>query len=347
MPPRHRPLLWLLFALLSVPSSAAERTWRFAVDNDIVFGSDDQYSSGWSLQVHGDTAERLEETGGTPAFGRTLARWALPTPRPDRHFREGWAIGQNLQTPSDLEASEPLHDDVPYAASLGVLQSWIAFDDRSFCGVGWLFGVVGPAAGGRLLQRPVHELIGSPDPKGWRNQIDNEPLINVYYERKHKLWRRPRFDLAAAWGAQLGNAVTGADLGFELRLGRQRPRGFVVTPAPVGRRLSFHGELPPEDSRHSFHASLAVRIATVGRLLFLDAADDAYRVERENPVGEVVLGLHYSRGKWGIHGNLWLTTDVVDPAIAPPGTDTTNNVGNLMFEYRPGDGGRPLNREEN
>jgi len=54
---------------------------------------------------------------GTPAFGKSMARWFLPDRREDLYFSEGWSAGQAIQTPDDLSREDPIEDDVPYAAA--------------------------------------------------------------------------------------------------------------------------------------------------------------------------------------------------------------------------------------
>jgi len=75
------------------PNASAEHpvdgvaTWRVVWDNDVVLNSDNQYSNGWSLQLHGHPAESWDEAKGTPAFGKAMARWFLPDDREGLYFR--------------------------------------------------------------------------------------------------------------------------------------------------------------------------------------------------------------------------------------------------------------------
>ena len=48
-------------------------------------------------------------------------------------------------------------------------------------------GMVGPAALGEPIQTKWHQLIGSPQPRGWGNQIPNEPAFLVSYLHKQKI----------------------------------------------------------------------------------------------------------------------------------------------------------------
>jgi hypothetical protein len=92
-------------------------TWRFTWDNDVLVNSDNQFGNGWSLQVHGRPARAWGAAAGTPAFGKSMARWFLPDRHDDLYFREGWSVGQAIQTPEVLSREDLVEDDVPYAAA--------------------------------------------------------------------------------------------------------------------------------------------------------------------------------------------------------------------------------------
>tara|TARA_B100000676_G_C17307741_1_gene450397 strand:+ start:55 stop:330 length:276 start_codon:yes stop_codon:yes gene_type:complete len=67
--------------------------------------------------------------------------------------------------------------------------------------------MVGSALLAEQAQKFVHDL---PSPRGWGNQLDNEPGLLVYYERKWRLIRRPvyralEYDAIAHAGLALGN----------------------------------------------------------------------------------------------------------------------------------------------
>jgi hypothetical protein len=140
-------------------------TWRVEIDNDGVFHSDNLFTHGASVQKHGPLTDRWQDVGGTVAFGKKLAGWFLPRERGDLFFREGWTLGQNLQTPEALEREDLVADDAPYAASLAVQNTWIAYDDARLYGFGWLVGVVGPSAMGKGVQRSFHALINADEPR--------------------------------------------------------------------------------------------------------------------------------------------------------------------------------------
>jgi hypothetical protein len=312
-------------------------TWRVTWDNDVVFDSDNQFSNGWSIQVHGLQASEWNAVGGTPAFGKSMARWFLPDRRTDLTFREGWSVGQAIQTPDDGERADLILDDVPYAAAIAVQNTWIAYDDRNLHGFGWLFGVLGPAALGEEVQDGFHNLIGSDESMGWDNQLENEPLINFYYERKWKLVRSSFGDLSFGASGALGNLVTDAEVKLEGRLGWHLPRGFLYVPDPIGRHLSYDSHMPPQrPATWALYGSLSTNVMLLGYSAFYDGNlfRDSHSIEHERVVESVVVGLHFQRRRWGMHLNVAFSTDVVDPYVAADLPDPEDDYGSIMFEFR-------------
>jgi len=312
-------------------------TWRVTWDNDVVVNSDNQFSNGWSLQVHGSPVRNWGAAAGTPAFGKSMARWFLPDRRDDLYFREGWSVGQAIQTPDDISRKDLIENDVPYAAAIAVQNTWIAYDDRRLYGFGWLMGIVGPAALGEQVQNGFHGATGSAEAMGWDNQLKNEPLINFYYESKWKLVGSAIGDFSVGVGGSLGNLVTAAGVTMEARLGWHVPRGFLYTPDPIGRRLSFDSHLPPQEPTNwAFYGSLAAGVMAFGYSEFYDGNlfHDSHSIDHETFGEAFVVGLHYQRWRWGFHLNLSFSSDVVDPLVAGNEPDPTDNYGTLMIEFR-------------
>jgi len=312
-------------------------TWRIDIDNDIVFESDDQFSSGTSIEKYGAASSDWTEARGTPAFGKRVARWFLPERADGLLFREGWILGQDIQTPQDLLRKSLIVDDVPYAALLATQNTWIGFDDERLRGFGWLAGIIGPLALGEEVQKPVHRVLNLMRPMGWNNQLENEPVLNIYYVRKRKLWNTRGIDVAAGVGAQAGTLLTAADAEIETRLGWNMPGGFVYIPDPTGRSLAYDAHLPPpKPARHVAYGSMVFRVAGIARNLFLDGNTfrDSHSIDRKAVVAEFVTGLHYQRRRWGVHAHVWLSTDTVAPGKVTSATDTKNRFGSVMLEYR-------------
>ena len=163
------------------------------------------------------------------------------------------AFGQNMFTPVNKRLENPDPNDRPYA---GVLYGTVGLDRRTWSTVDRFelqLGVVGPAALARQTQDAFHELIGSPTPRGWDEQLRNEPIVNVNAER---IWRVPvagtgfgDVDVLPAASALLGTYRIAASAGARVRFGRGLERDFGTprirpaiadAPAPVGTGFGWY-----------------------------------------------------------------------------------------------------------
>jgi hypothetical protein len=332
-----------------LPPYEDRKTWRFSFDNDVVFGSDNQFTNGWVIQKHGSIGETWEEGRGTLAVGKPIARWFLPDKKEDRFYREGFGIGQVMQTPDELEIETFQQDDVPYAGILFSEHNWIAYNDKKFAGFQILFGIMGEGSLAEETQKGVHELIDSTEPEGWDNQLDDEPILNLTWMRKHKIWNTGSdegvsFEGSVSMDLVVGNFWTGADVALEMRLGRNMPRGFHFIPSPSGRQMSYDATLPPAKRdlavKSVFYFSLALRgsaiafAAPIEGNLFSDEPDVI--LEPEDFVGAVIGGLHYQRRQWGVHVSWTVGSDTVDEDESPliGDADSQTAFGTIMIERR-------------
>jgi len=314
-------------------------TWRFEFANDAVFDSDNQFTNGFELQKHSPIASSLEETGGTAAFGKALARVFLPDS--DRlNYREAWSFGQTMQTPDEIENPYLILDDSPYMGMLAWSSSFIAFDDQRMTGFGWLVGLVGPDSFAEDVQKALHKFNGATDPVGWNNQLDNEPVLGFFYTKKRKIWRRRSFDTALAFTGSLSNFIAYGELAVEMRLGRL-PEGFTYVPDPIGHGLHYQALLPSA-SRTAFYVSLiargtglAVNMPREGNTFVNDNPwTELNTIEPEDFVAQVFLVLNLERPRWALRMSFWKTTDFFKKVSLAPAADPENEVGTITLEWR-------------
>lgn len=307
--------------------------------NDDLFGTDNQFTNGLAYRRFSALRTHLDATEGTPAVGKFMARPLLPEAR-GLYFREGWAIAHNMQTPDEIKIREINLDDVPYMGMVGWSNSFVGFDDQRFVGVEWLVGWVGKATLAKPLQRSAHRLTGARRPRGWRHQLDNEPIFNLYYTRKRKLFSGERIDAAVSLDAALGTYFTYGQVGLELRMGRL-PGGFAHLATPVGKGLQYDATLREPGASYAYVSAVVAGT----RLLHAMPRDGSVlrrantwtrenRVRPESTIGRLILGFHYERPQWSGHLNLWLGTDAVDPRSVVNRQDPQNNFAVITLERR-------------
>ena len=271
-------------------------------DNDEMGGSDRHYTSGF----------RLACTRSPPSFLNDI----ITSNRDPGAITNSWStysIGLNMFTPDDLSRSEPIDDDQPYAGWLhfgfGLERETIPRNDRlRFLDTFELqLGVIGPLSGAEHVQRLGHDLTNATDPKGWGNQLNNEPGINLFYSRQWTGAKEFNFparkhlpqlflDVTPQVGAALGNVYTFGAAGLTLRFGQFLPDDHglsVIRPSLLG------SDFFPEQEGFSAYVFGNLQGRVVGRNIFLDGNtfhNDGPSVDKEALVGEARLGLAITYG---------------------------------------------------
>jgi lipid A 3-O-deacylase len=237
---RWRLRATLLVVLLSVPTTAHAQ-WlahqgavRTTIEeNDLLVNTDRHYTQGVKFSF-------LHADGVMPDWIATLARsiphWGVAE---GGQAKFGYLLGQSIFTPADLAATQLLRNDRPYA---GWLYTGFVLQRRSTTGSsGWPVlenfqidaGIIGPDSLAEETQTAVHEFRHFATPRGWRNQLHDEPGLAVKYQRSwlfSPTLAESRFvDLIPQAGVSLGNVETAFRIGATLRLGVNIPADFGVT----------------------------------------------------------------------------------------------------------------------
>lgn len=297
--------LLALIAAGSVPAAAAEPepprgVLTLQIDNDVFVGSDQNYTSGFRIAY----AAPMEPSHPLESTARALP--FLGGPR-----RVVYSLGQQLYTPRDISASQPIPTDQPYA---GYLYVGIGFESepprkhasRILTSAEIQVGVVGPAAFGKQTQQAAHKIFNSDETNGWDNQLKNEPTLNLFYDRAWIGWYETRIgaagsgyriDLSPHAGAALGNVYTYAAAGATLRFGPNLPASLgprTLRPGPPG---SDYYKTAPDGRWHLF---LALEGRAVARNIFLDGNTftDSQSVDKYSFVGEARAGIAMTFGRY-------------------------------------------------
>ncbi|HEX9990709.1 MAG TPA: lipid A deacylase LpxR family protein [Chloroflexia bacterium] len=291
--------LSLLSALTLSPAAAAPdlavatrvpvSVFNFYEENDVLTGTDQYYTQGLKFSL-------LHVEEGTPAWLETLAGrlWTfLGNEKLEKVHNAGWTLGQNMYTGEDINRATIDPDDRPwagwlYAGRLLQITTRCNEKDRKCRAQQHTLeldlGVVGPASGAEWAQTKLHEVIESPEPAGWGNQLGNEPGVLLLYKGK---WRFPRgsesFDLIPHGGFALGNVLAYLSVGGTVRLGRHLS-GFGTETIPAA----------DTKERHPWEAYVFGGVD--GRLtavnIFLDGNHfrDSHSVEKERFVHDLSYG---------------------------------------------------------
>ncbi len=294
------PLVMLLVALADRAGASEQGDhWQgvFGFDNDLFAARDDYYSNGIYVGV-GFISNGIHES---PLPG-SLASLAMSLPGidvPGRQISCGLSLAQRIFTPEDLSRSDRIEGDLAYSGQL-VFNTSIAAED-AYLYRSWTLtlGVTGPASGAEFTQKTGHKWIGSEEPMGWEHQIENEPLIGINHQIRHRLWTSGRggwnADVIPAASLSLGNLVTSAEVGITVRAGYAVPANYRIPGSLASDpSLGLLAIEPPSDAYYGF--------------LQINTAAIAYNVAWDGNLGNDVAALNYDPINARIVGGLVFQT---------------------------------------
>lgn len=218
----------LLLGAVVVSSQAAfaERNWFSASwENDLVAGKD---GGGYTNGIYFSWGQRNdpgEEITQSPLLTLPLA-WMVdddPTYAYKLH-----SLGQAMVTPEDITKEIPDPNDAPYAGLLYLRSTYVVVKNDFSDHVATLVGIVGPSSRAEEVQKFVHKMVGSNQPRGWEYQLDDK---FVWQLQRTALWRfstsdSSPFDAVLLADLAGGNLESRAGAGLFLRAGSGLARNY-------------------------------------------------------------------------------------------------------------------------
>ncbi len=263
------------------------------VENDVFFGGTDRhFTSG--IRFDWVPKNKHKVFGLVPLMERVLG--APSSPRSGQgKSRMYFSLGQNILTPDDITDPEIIPGDRPFAGwlylSTGVVAKQATYTER----LELTLGIIGPASLAGDFQRTWHDWFDFRTPRGWRNQLKNEPGLIVYYERQWRLGLGKAGKLSAEllphMGASLGNVLTYASTGVSLRYGQNMPddsgppRIRPGLPGGAGFNLT-------EGAEYGWYIFASAEGRAVARNIFLDGSTfrKSHSVPKKHFVGDLNVG---------------------------------------------------------
>ncbi len=315
MKPKSFPaiVLLLILILLSLPRPSfsgddeARRsdTLTLYLENDLfAFDNNDRYyTHGTKISWISRDLTNYREVAGLPLWMHRLMERLPFVNDPGDQRTVSLSLNQNIYTPEDKERSDLISNDRPYA---GITYLGLGLHSRNSYRMDTLefdLGIVGRHSYAEDCQEEVHKWISSAEPRGWSHQLHDEPVLNIYFERK---WRALRagssnglgFDCIPHMGIAVGNAYTGANLGGQVRLGWNIPNDFGTYLIRPG----SDSNAPVDDAdprffqpfrRFGIHLFFAVDGNAVARNIFLDGNTfrDSHSIDKKPFVADLIGGI--------------------------------------------------------
>lgn len=296
-------LLCILVAACRTREAAPALTLAVTIENDVVSGSDNNYTNGVGVSILtgrlscGDTQGFLDDWvefwSFLPALGDE-----------DCSIYASWTLGHEIYTPNEISDPDPQPDDQPWAGILFLDSTLFATTPRFTHAWNLRLGMVGPSAHADDVQDWYHELMSLPEPKGWEHQLPDELVLNVDYTLGGKwLQRELRGDascrIVPLGGVSLGNYFTGVSAGMYGEIGWNLSSSVGLLSIRRGVD-SFAIEDPVANGSSSLSLLVGGGGFAVAHYLPLDGLlfEDSPSVDSEPLVGFLAAGLTW-RNRWG------------------------------------------------
>ncbi len=186
-----------------------DKYFRINYENDFFTASDRDYTQGILI-------EKV-----CPDFSRFPLMKVLGHPK-HSNLKYGLAIEHNAYTPNQINEYAIQYGDRPYAGVLLLKTFLIAanYARRQQFSVSFSTGLIGPGAGGELIQRTIHHWINYTQPQGWHNQIRNDLVLNYQVDGEKEIYQYGNHFSISSYGAvRLGTLSDKLSAGFTASMG--------------------------------------------------------------------------------------------------------------------------------
>lgn len=214
----------------------------------------------------------------------------------------GYHVGQLMFTPRHIEVKAAQPDDQPFAGYLYAGVFLQRANDVTLDHFQVDIGMVGPSSQAGAIQRAVHRNFpGGLNPRGWDNQIRDEPTLQTFLRKKWRLnvgsiafskdenANPLKFQIIPETGIALGTVYRHVEAGATLRMGFVLPDDFG--PGYIGNMGSATGNANPQGLSGYGFVGLAGKV--VEHNMFLDGSDfhhNTVEVKHQPFTGQASIG---------------------------------------------------------
>lgn len=226
----HKVVSFLALLVFIFQPLHADIDWlSFNIDNDIFVGEDSGYTNGAFFSAY-DVSPREEGQGKLPEAGLLLwpLKWSLSDSAPDATANT-YTLGQVMNTPADLFLENPPEDDLPYSGLLFFNTTHLNINSRYADKLSTTIGIVGPSSGAEIMQKGIHEITGSREPKGWDTQLRDELVFQLARGRIWRTWvsDKGNWDFLLSVEGSIGTISSAVSSGAMLRYGRDLASSYA------------------------------------------------------------------------------------------------------------------------
>ncbi|MFK5938447.1 MAG: lipid A deacylase LpxR family protein [Sulfurimonas sp.] len=301
-----------------------ERT-NLQYENDLVFVSDSDYTSGIKLENIYSIKDVTSPWLKMPFF----------YDEQNYHFAS-IRVSQQIFTPQDIFSKEIVVDERPYAGWLYIDFGLHESTEDELYSLNLQVGIVGPGSLAEESQKTVHGTLNLKIPQGWDNQLKNELGINLILQHKWRLVPEPLYGIESNFmpfvEVSAGNVKTYARVGALMRFGINPANDFGSSSIDVGGESGIPtsaGSLLTEGKDWSFSVNLGLALTVVAHDIFLDGNtfNSSHSIEKEPFVVYASYGLSVRYKHVAIE---YILTDTTKEFKLQP---RSHEYGSLLFSY--------------
>ena len=274
--------------------------FTFTFENDLFVGEDDGYTNGIGLTFgQGPFLDFNQENLPNWLYWLTQNMYISTMENKTRGIAN--MFFQRMQTPTDITIEPLVEDDLPYVGLLAWQGTMYAWDDKVSDQLSFYIGAVGPVALGEESQKAVHSLLGSDEPLGWDNQIENELVVKIEAQRVWNLFRTDsnnlQFDVLGLAGIGVGNFQSATKAGFAFRWGKNLQRNFATFSLQADRQVNPLALSPSND----FYIFAGLRGGYLANDIFIDGNtfENSHSVPIEHIQNDISAGVVWNVGRCG------------------------------------------------
>lgn len=287
-------LFFLFYAILDLQAETWDATWQ----NDIVFGTDKNYTNGINAGWASDEIYTSSNAYTSYAISKALSE-ILFTKTDDSFPAKYYAkmgISQDMYTPSNLKEKERLAEEPPYAGHLYLRYTLSQVYKESTLAYFASIGVVGPSSGAEHAQKFIHKITDSEEPMGWDNQLEDELTYGIGVSYTCLIWGTKfgigdQFDLFFTPEVNIGNFIRSATIGGVVRYGRNFPRILRVSNSLQGGVAFSSFEYENNRADFGWAVNYGCFINAVNYFYIMDKSDK-HNLHRETYSGSDAISLN-------------------------------------------------------
>jgi hypothetical protein len=294
-------LLFSSFSAALTDQIENHHTFFLYFENDFFGGTDRHYTNAFRLTWLSPDLTEYDEDMRLPRWGLPLIRKLPLINRSGFQRNVGLSVGQNIYTPEDISRKDLIQDDRPYAGWSYFTLTFHVKNARQLDVFDVTMGIIGPSSLAEETQRIVHQWLESKDPKGWDNQLKDEPGLLISWQRNWRFFSLGSgdgfgFDFIPHIGGTVGNVAIFANLGGEIRIGYNLPFDFGTSLIRTGSGIEAPFDITDPRLRHQknfgFHLFADIDGRAVARNIFLDGNTwkDSHHVHKKLLVSDMAIG---------------------------------------------------------